>query len=89
MNFDPLNDGISSVELLTNMGDDIMVVNAARVSMALSIITLTGPDDPAVQEHGLRTVPTVIVQYPDGATARFTGNKPREYIESVITESNL
>jgi len=34
MKFDPLNDGISSVELLTHMGDDLMVVNAARVSMA-------------------------------------------------------
>lgn len=34
MKFDPLNDGISSVELLYHMGDDLMVVNAARVSMA-------------------------------------------------------
>ena len=34
MKFDPLKDGISSVELLTHMGDDLMVVNAARVSMA-------------------------------------------------------
>ncbi|WP_143218009.1 FAD-dependent thymidylate synthase, partial [Acinetobacter indicus] len=34
MRFDPLNDGISSVELLNRMGDDLMVVNAARVSMA-------------------------------------------------------
>lgn len=34
MKFDPLNDGISSVELMTYMGDDLMVVNAARVSMA-------------------------------------------------------
>lgn len=31
---DPLNDGISSVQLLDHMGDDLMVVNAARVSMA-------------------------------------------------------
>lgn len=30
---DPLNDGISKVELLSHMGDDLMVVNAARVSM--------------------------------------------------------
>lgn len=29
---DPLGDGISSVELLNHMGDDLMVVNAARVS---------------------------------------------------------
>lgn len=29
---DPLNDGISKVELLTHMGDDLTVVNAARVS---------------------------------------------------------
>lgn len=34
MKFDPLNDGISSVQLLNHMGDDLMVVNAARVSMA-------------------------------------------------------
>ena len=34
MRFDPLNDGISSVQLLKHMGDDLMVVNAARVSMA-------------------------------------------------------
>lgn len=34
MRFDPLNDGISSVELMAHMGDDLMVVNAARVSMA-------------------------------------------------------
>lgn len=33
MLFDPLNDGISSVELLHHMGSDLMVVNAARVSM--------------------------------------------------------
>lgn len=31
--FDPLEDGISSVQLVSHMGDDIMVVNAARVSM--------------------------------------------------------
>lgn len=30
---DPLSDGISSVELLTYMGDDLTVVNAARVSL--------------------------------------------------------
>lgn len=34
MIYDPLKDSISSVELLANMGDDLMVVNAARVSMA-------------------------------------------------------
>lgn len=34
MEFDPLKDGISSVELISHMGDDLMVVNAARVSMA-------------------------------------------------------
>ena len=34
MNLDPLKDGISSVELIDHMGDDLMVVNAARVSMA-------------------------------------------------------
>lgn len=34
MKFDPLNDGISSVEMIAHMGDDLMVVNAARVSMA-------------------------------------------------------
>lgn len=33
---DPLQDGISSVELLTYMGDDLMVVNAARVSYGKS-----------------------------------------------------
>lgn len=33
MRFDPLSDGLSSVELLNSMGDDLMVVNAARVSM--------------------------------------------------------
>lgn len=31
---DPLNDSISSVELTDHMGDDLMVVNAARVSYA-------------------------------------------------------
>lgn len=30
----PLGDGISSVEIVDHMGDDLMVVNAARVSMA-------------------------------------------------------
>lgn len=34
MNYDPLKDGISSVELIDNMGTDLTVVNAARVSMA-------------------------------------------------------
>lgn len=29
----PLEDGISSVQLINHMGDDLMVVNAARVSM--------------------------------------------------------
>lgn len=32
--YDPLNDGISSVQLRDQMGDDLTVVNAARVSMA-------------------------------------------------------
>jgi thymidylate synthase (FAD) len=31
---DPLNDGISKVELIDSMGNDLHVVNAARVSMA-------------------------------------------------------
>lgn len=31
---DPLSDGISAVQLLNHMGDDLTVVNAARVSMA-------------------------------------------------------
>lgn len=34
MKHDPLNDGISSVELIDHMGSDLTVVNAARVSMA-------------------------------------------------------
>lgn len=34
MRFDPLNDGISSVQLIDHMGSDLTVVNAARVSMA-------------------------------------------------------
>lgn len=34
MKFDPLKDGISSVQLIDNMGSDLTVVNAARVSMA-------------------------------------------------------
>lgn len=34
MNFDPLEDGKSSIQLIDHMGDDLMVVNAARVSMA-------------------------------------------------------
>lgn len=34
MLFDPLNDNISSLELIDNMGSDLSVVNAARVSMA-------------------------------------------------------
>jgi thymidylate synthase (FAD) len=33
MSKDPLNDNISSVSLISHMGDDLMVVNAARVSM--------------------------------------------------------
>lgn len=34
LNFDPLDDGISSVGYVDHMGDDLTVVNAARVSMA-------------------------------------------------------
>lgn len=34
MKFDPLKDGISSVQLIDHMGSDLTVVNAARVSMA-------------------------------------------------------
>lgn len=34
MTSDPLNDGISSVEVIDHMGSDLTVVNAARVSMA-------------------------------------------------------
>lgn len=33
MNFDPLNDGISAVNYVDHMGDDLRVVNAARVSL--------------------------------------------------------
>lgn len=33
MKIDPLEDGISSVELIGSLGDDLTVVNAARVSM--------------------------------------------------------
>lgn len=33
MKYDPLSDGISNVELIDSMGDDITVVNSARVSM--------------------------------------------------------
>lgn len=40
----PLKDGISSVELLDNMGDDLTVVNAARVSYAGSSIDFDGRD---------------------------------------------
>lgn len=36
MNHDPLKDGISSIQLVDRMGDDLSVVNAARVSMAKS-----------------------------------------------------
>lgn len=46
MNYDPLKDGISSVELLDNMGDDLMVVNAARVSMAKTSGWDFDDDDP-------------------------------------------
>lgn len=45
MRFDPLNDGISSVELMTYMGDDLMVVNAARVSMAKESHWVIADDD--------------------------------------------
>jgi thymidylate synthase (FAD) len=34
MKYDPLGDSISSIEILYHMGDDLMVVNAARVSYA-------------------------------------------------------
>lgn len=34
MKVDPLGDGISSLELRSSMGDDLMVVDAARVSLA-------------------------------------------------------
>jgi len=34
MKYDPLRDGISCVELIDHMGDDLRVVNAARVSLA-------------------------------------------------------
>lgn len=55
----------------------------------ISIHTLTGPDDPLVELFKVRSVPTVIITYEDGAEARFTGNKSRDYIEALITESNL
>jgi thymidylate synthase (FAD) len=41
---DPLGDGKSRVELITKMGDDLMVVNAARVSFAKTSTELTEGD---------------------------------------------
>ena len=41
---DPLNDKKSSVEMLCHMGDDLMVVNAARVSFAKVSTALTEGD---------------------------------------------
>jgi thymidylate synthase (FAD) len=41
---DPLGDGKSRVELITSMGNDLMVVNAARVSFAKTSTELTEGD---------------------------------------------
>jgi thymidylate synthase (FAD) len=41
---DPLGDGKSSVEAICHMGDDLMVVNAARVSFAKTSTELTEGD---------------------------------------------
>jgi thymidylate synthase (FAD) len=41
---DPLGDGKSNVEVLCHMGDDLMVVNAARVSFAKTSTQLTEGD---------------------------------------------
>lgn len=41
---DPLNDGISSAEMLSCMGDDLTIANAARVSMARESGELTERD---------------------------------------------
>lgn len=58
---DPLGDGISSVELINHMGDDLMVINAARVSFAkesewaLQFNRLKAKDERLIQylaEHG-------------------------------------
>jgi thymidylate synthase (FAD) len=44
MALDPLGDGKSSVEMIASMGDDLMVVNAARVSFAKVSTQLTEAD---------------------------------------------
>lgn len=44
MSKDPLNDGISKVELIDYMGDDTTVVNAARVSMGKQVDTFSDKD---------------------------------------------
>jgi thymidylate synthase (FAD) len=41
---DPLGDGISSLELLTSNGDDLQIVNAARVSYARHSTTFSDAD---------------------------------------------
>ncbi len=41
---DPLGDGISSVTLVNHMGDDLTVVNAARVSMSKYVTRLENRD---------------------------------------------
>lgn len=41
---DPLKDGISNIDLLDHMGDDLTVVNAARVSMAKESSKLSKQD---------------------------------------------
>jgi len=41
----PLGDGISSVEILETMGDDLTVVNAARVSFSKESVEMTNGDE--------------------------------------------
>lgn len=44
IDMDPLGDGKSNVEVICHMGDDLMVVNAARVSFAKTSTELTEGD---------------------------------------------
>ena len=45
----PLQDSISSVEVLETMGNDLMVVNAARVSFAKESHEMTGADEKLIR----------------------------------------
>lgn len=67
----------------------VLVDVCGDLNVGLSIINIAGPDDPAVVKHDIRAVPTVVIEYPDGATARFTGVRSKEAIADLILENHL